>query len=151
MENETRYCTFHLGEAEYALDVADIGEVLRDVERCAVPLAPASVLGLTNLRGQIVTLLDLATRLGHAGAEARAVCVPPVSIVLTCARPPLGLCVDAIGDVVTLSAASLLPPPATLDERTRALVRGVHLSGERLITVLETKALLAGFLEDARG
>lgn len=151
VEAEARYCTFQLGDAEYALDVAEIGEVLREVEWCAVPLAPVGVLGLMNLRGRIVTMIDLATRLGLAGAGTRAAHAPPVRIVLAPDVAPLCLCVDAVGDVVTLSAASLFPPPATLDERLRGSVRGVHASEARLITVLETRALLTGLIEEPHG
>jgi purine-binding chemotaxis protein CheW len=150
VETEARYCTFQLGEIEYALDVADVAEVLGGVERCAVPLAPPGVLGLTNLRGRIVTLLDPATLLRIEGADARAAGALPVSIVLSMEGAQLGLSVDAIGDVVSLPAGSLLPPPATLEPHVCACVRGVSFFEERLITVLETRALLAGFLEESR-
>jgi len=148
MDDPSRYCTFRLGEAVYALDVQGIQEVLRGCEWSAVPLAPPSVLGLMNLRGQIVTVVDLAVQLGLGARERSALAgAPSVQIVLSCARPPVCLAVDEVGDVVELSAASLLAPPATLDERARARVRGLHWSDRGLITLLETSALLEDFLE----
>ncbi len=149
MNDQVQYCTFRLGGAEYALEVSDVQEVLRDGEWSVVPLAPASVLGLMNLRGQIVTVVDLATHLGLGPqARIRRMPLPAVNIVLSAARPPLSFAVDDVGDVVTLAANSLLAPPANLDQHARAFVRGVHLADQHLITVLETSALLEGFLDE---
>jgi purine-binding chemotaxis protein CheW len=146
MTDPTSYCTFRLGEAEFALDAADVQEVLRDCDWSPVPLAASSVLGLMNLRGQIVTVVDLAKHLGLApGASPAGARVPRVNIVLSGARPPLSFAVDEVGDVVALPASSLQSPPANLDERSRKRVRAVHLDGGRLISVLETCAVLEGF------
>ncbi|MEO6708287.1 MAG: chemotaxis protein CheW, partial [Planctomycetota bacterium] len=90
MNSSTQYCSFRLGADEYALDVADVQEVLRGLECSPVPLAPASVIGLMNLRGQIVTVVDLAKLLG-LGLEP-AISLPAahdIHIVLSGPRPPL--------------------------------------------------------------
>jgi len=73
---------------------------------------------------------------------------PGVSLVLAGPRPPLCFAVDEVGDVLSIATATLLAPPATLDPKTRACVRGVHLSHQRLITVLETSVLLEGLLQE---
>jgi purine-binding chemotaxis protein CheW len=149
MSDARRYCTFSLGAAEYALDVSAIQEVLRDCAHTPVPLAPPGVLGLLNLRGQLVTLIELASRLDAgpaAGAERKPACA--AQLVLSGPRPPLSLAVDDVGEVIELCAEDLQAAPATLGEGARRQVRGVHWSGGRLITVLETGALLESLLAE---
>jgi purine-binding chemotaxis protein CheW len=96
-----------------------------------VPLAPDVVSGLINLRGHIVTSLDLRKRLALA---ARPATLEPVNVVVRHGDSTVSLLVDDIGDVVTVEPSTFEATPATLDARIKAVVRGVYkLKGELLL------------------
>jgi purine-binding chemotaxis protein CheW len=108
------------------------------------------VLGLMNLRGQIVTVLDLGARLGLFGAADPEVRfrAKPVGIVLAGADAPIALAVDEVTDVSYWDPELLQKPPATLSAAVRASVRGVHAGEGRLAVVLDKQVLLAGLEEE---
>lgn len=147
MSEQARYCTFRLGESRFALSVADIQEVLRGCIWTRVPRAPAAVLGLMNLRGQIVTVIDLAQLLQLV---ERGATPGKFLLVLTAGRSSLAFAVDEVSDVVELDESQLQPPPATLDPTARAGVRGVLLCDDGLLSVLECAALLRVCRTEAR-
>lgn len=117
----------------------EVQEVIRWQQMTRVPLAPPAVSGLINLRGQIVTAVDLRRRLGFPD---RAMSLQPMNVVVRTADGVVSLLVDEIGDVVEVTAEMFEPPPETLDEGTRALVRGVYKLPGRLLLVLDTEQAL---------
>ena len=136
-----QYCSFHVADCCFGVDVQVVQEVIRYQEMTRVPLAAREVSGLINLRGQIVTAIDLRRRLG---LPDRAAGVLPMNVVI---RTPddgaVSLLVDEIGDVVQPDGDSYEPPPATLIGPTRDVVAGVHKLKDRLMLVLNTAAALA--------
>ena len=127
------YCTFEVGRMLFGVDVAHVQEVLRYQEITPVPLAAPSVRGLINLRGQIVTAVDLRRRLGTA--------VPvddePLNIVVRVGDRNVSLLVDAIGDVITTDAA-VDAPPSTAAGAVLDAICGVVQLADRLMLVLDT-------------
>src|SRR5262245_54412999 len=101
-----------------------------------VPLAPPVVRGLINLRGQIVTALDLRRRLEMPDRPADLL---PVNVVVSTADGAVSLLVDEIGDVLQVPEAAFEPPPDTLRGAARALIRGVYKTDDRLLLILETE------------
>lgn len=134
-----QFCTFYLDKSLFGVEVGRVQEVIRSQEMTAVPLAPSVVRGLINLRGQIVTALDLRRRLGRPDAtDGRA----PMNVVVRCDEGAVSLLVDEIGDVLEVDAASLEAPPDTLVGRSRELIRGVVQREKGLLLVLDiTKTL----------
>ncbi|MCB9604031.1 MAG: chemotaxis protein CheW [Sandaracinus sp.] len=132
------YCTFRLDDLYLGVEVTRVQEVLRQQPLTRVPLAADDVRGLINLRGDIVTAIDLRRRLKLSPREEQET----MNIVL---RDEDGgvfaLVVDAVGDVTEVSTASFEVTPATLDERVRRLVRGVYKLKQGLMLVLDTSAL----------
>jgi len=115
-------CTFFLDDQMYGLRVLQIQEVLRVQEFTEVPLAPPAVLGLLNLRGSIVTALDLRQRLGlppNPHLEA------PLNVVAQTAKGLVSLRVDRIGEVVEINPEETETPPGTLGQSLRNLLAGV--------------------------
>lgn len=124
-------CTFLLDGVLFGIDVRFVQEVLRLQEMTPVPLSLPVVSGLINLRGHIVTALDLRVRLALA---PRAPHAEPVNVVVRHGDSTVSLLVDDIGDVVTVEQATFEPTPSTLDARIKAVVKGVYkLKGELLL------------------
>ncbi len=139
MTQAKQYCSFAVADACFGVDVQVVQEVIRYQEMTRVPLAPGEVSGLINLRGQIVTAVDLRRRLGMPG---RADGVRPMNVVVRTDDGAVSLLVDEIGDVVEPDPASFEPPPDILAGTTREVVAGVHKLRDRLLLVLDTRATL---------
>lgn len=105
-----------------------------------IPLAPAEVAGSLNLRGRIVTAIDLRTRLGLPRRDAAA---PAMSVVVEVGGELYSLLADEVGEVLTLDPAERAPNPPTLDETWRGFTEGVHRRGDALLVVLNVERLMA--------
>jgi len=128
------FCTFHVGDLFLGIEVERIQEVLRDSIVTAVPKAPSAILGLINLRGQIVTAVDLRTRFGLPSRDSEA---SSTILVLDGANELLSLVVDRAGDVVEVEDDHFEEPPDTLKNESRRLVRGAYKLEHRLLLVLD--------------
>ena len=135
--SDHQFCTFVLDRHLFGVPVSAVQEVLRAQDVTSVPLAPTEVAGLINLRGQIVTTVDLRTRLGLA---ARAAGDRSVNVVVRQGDgTPVSLVVDEIGDVLEPGAETFEQSPETLAPELRALVRGVYKLHDRLMLLLDTE------------
>ncbi|WP_129339927.1 chemotaxis protein CheW [Cellulomonas endophytica] len=130
----SQYVTFTLGPNLYGVDVTRVQEVLRSHTRTRVPLAPATVAGLVNLRGQVVLTVDLRTRLEMGG---RADGQEPMMVVVQVDGEPVSLLVDEIGEVVEVGPSSFEAPPDTLTGPMRQVILGAHKLENRLLLVLD--------------
>jgi purine-binding chemotaxis protein CheW len=129
----TQLATFWLDGDLYGVEVGHVQEVLRSQGLTRVPLAPPAVAGLINLRGQVVTAIELRERLGRPhrpeGTEA-------VVIVVRLHGEAVSLLVDAIADVVDVDARDFEAPPDTLEGPARTLIRGAYkLQGQLLLAL----------------
>jgi purine-binding chemotaxis protein CheW len=131
-----QFATFKLAGYLFGIEVVKVQEVLRYQRMTPVPLAPAEIAGLINLRGQIVTALDLRVRLGLPGRPDDRL---PMNVVVRTPEGSLSLLVDEIGDVIEVSEDTFERPPATLTGPARLLVRGAYKLTERLMLVLDTE------------
>lgn len=135
MAAEHQYCTFLLDGHYFGVDVLKVQEIIRYQEMTRVPLAPPVVLGLINLRGQIVTAIDLRRRLELPERPAGQV---PVNVVIQTDDGAVSLLVDEIGDVLEVSETAFERPPETLDGTARELIRGAYKLDGRLLLILDT-------------
>lgn len=113
-----------------------VQEVIRYQEMTCVPLASSTIQGLINLRGQIVTAIDLRRRLELPARSAQEL---PMNVVVRCDDGAVSLLVDEIGDVVEIGDDIYERPPETLRGVARELVRGVYKLKERLLLILDTE------------
>lgn len=134
MADERDYCTFFVAGQLFGLDVQNVQEVIRPQRLTRVPLASPVVSGLMNLRGQIVTALDLRRRLSFPDRAADA---GSMNVVVRTADGAVSLVVDDVGDVIRASDSTLAPPPDTLRGVPRNLIRGVQQLSGRLLIILE--------------
>ena len=133
--------TFWLDGDLYGVEVAHVQEVLRSQGLTRVPLAPAAVAGLINLRGQVVTAIELRERLGR---PPRPEGTDAVVIVVRLHGEAVSLLVDAIADVVDVDARDFEAPPDTLEGQARELIRGAYqLDGQLLLALDVPKAVSA--------
>lgn len=127
-------CTFRAAGFHFGVAVSDVQEVLRYQEMSAAPQAPESVFGLINLRGQIVTALDLRCRLG---LPAREDGVLPMNVIVRTRGEVVSLLVDDIGDVIDTDDVELQPPPTNLPASVHDVVSGVLPLAESILLVVD--------------
>jgi purine-binding chemotaxis protein CheW len=138
--SETRqFCSLVCGGHLFAVPVEKVQEVIAQQPMTRVPLAPSVVSGLINLRGQIVTALDLRTRLGFPPREDNE---PPMNVVIQSGSGTVSLLVDAIGDVVDADPAQYEMPPQTLTGQAKQLIKGVYKTDGKLLLELDTTKTL---------
>jgi purine-binding chemotaxis protein CheW len=135
-----RYCTFTLADQWFGVDVDHVQEVIRAHIATPVPLAPPSVEGLINLRGQILTSVDLGRKLGRNGQRARA--ESATHVIVKTPEGPVGVRVDRVGEVIDGTALRKESLPPGLDDAVRGMAGGVLMLEDRLVVVLD--ALKAG-------
>ena len=136
MSDTRQFSTFHLADLFLGVEVTRVQEVIRYQPMTRVPLAPPVVHGLINLRGQIVTAIDLRRRLG---LEARAEDRRPMNVVVRTPDGPVSLLVDEIGDVIAVDADTFERAPDNLNPEARELLQGVYKQKDRLLLILDTK------------
>jgi purine-binding chemotaxis protein CheW len=147
MADARQYCTFYVNGQYFGLDVLHVQEIIRYQEMTRVPLAPPVVRGLINLRGQIVTAIDLRRRLGLGNRPPEQL---PINVVVRSDDGAVSLLVDEIGDVLEVSEGLFERPPETLTGAARELIRGAYKLEDRLLLVLDTERTVS-LAESGRG
>ena len=141
-----RYCAFVVDGLLVGIEVHWVAEVIRPQPMTPVPHAGAGVRGLINLRGQIVTAVDLRHRLGLPAASADA---PQRHVVVRVGDEAVSLLVDEARDVVEVDEESFELVPATVCPATRRYLVGAYQLSEGLLLVLDTEAVVAADDEPA--
>jgi purine-binding chemotaxis protein CheW len=136
MAGALQYCTFYVDRHYFGVDVRHVQEIIRHQEMTRVPLASSVVRGLINLRGQIVTAIDLRRRLELPDRPADQL---PLNVVVQTDDGAVSLLVDEIGDVLEVSEKAFERPPETLQGTARELVRGAYKLKDRLLLILDTE------------
>jgi purine-binding chemotaxis protein CheW len=131
-----QFSTFFVANLFFGVDVLHVQEVLRFQPMTPVPQAPPVIEGLINLRGQIVTAIDLRRRLQMPRLSGDQL---PMNIVVSTTDGAVSLLVDEIGDVLDMDASTYESPPDNLDPATRELITGVYKMKDGLLLVLDTE------------
>jgi purine-binding chemotaxis protein CheW len=137
--HELLIATFLLGDAAFGIDALEVQEVARVGDITTVHHAPPDVVGIRNLRGRIVTVIDLRSRLGLGSV------VPARDnriLIVDCQGEPIGLLVDSVADTIATSPEMLAPPPPNLHGIQSRKLRGVCRGGERLVALLDVGKVL---------
>jgi purine-binding chemotaxis protein CheW len=131
--------TFVVGDAVFGIDAQQVQEVVRVGDITPVHHAPAYVIGIRNLRGKIVTVIDLRVRLDmgsvDAGADTRI-------LIVDWQGEPIGLMVDSIADTIAVGPADIGSPPPNVHGIQSRNLRGVCRNGERLVALIDPGAVL---------
>ncbi|MBT3011713.1 MAG: chemotaxis protein CheW [Candidatus Thiodiazotropha sp. (ex Lucina aurantia)] len=134
-----QFVTFILMEEVYGINVMQVQEVLRITEIAPVPGAPPYVLGIINLRGNVVTVIDTRTRFGLPTKE-----VDDASriIVIESEKQVVGILVDAVAEVVELRETDIDPAPNVGTEESSRYIQGVATQEDRLLILVDLNKLL---------
>ena len=135
----TDYVTFTTAAQIFGLPIARVQEVFRPARITRVPLAGAQIAGVLNLRGRIVTTIDMRSRLG---LQAREDAVTPMAIGIESRGESFGLLVDTLGEVLRLSDSDIEANPINLDRKLASVSDGVHRLDGQLLVVLDVDRVL---------
>jgi purine-binding chemotaxis protein CheW len=135
----TEYVTATIGGQLFGLPIARVQDVFMPQRLTKVPLASSDVAGVLNLRGRIVTAIDMRARLGlPKGDEDR----PPMAVGVDMRGESYGLLIDNIGEVLKLPDDSREVNPVNLDPRMAKMAGGVHRLDGQLMVVLDVDRVL---------
>jgi len=134
-----RFCTFTVDHFFFGVAVDEVQEVLRNQIMTAVPLARVEVRGLINLRGQIVTAIDLRRRLHLPDTREGE---SSMNVLIKTPEGAVSLVVDRIEDVLDVAANSIEAPPETLRGEVREFITGASKLENRLLLLLDTEKVI---------
>jgi purine-binding chemotaxis protein CheW len=136
----TQLSTFHVGKYLFGVDVALVQEIVRLQTITPVPLSGKDIAGLINLRGEVLTAVDLRARLGLPAPETKR---DPINVVIRVDEEPVSLLVDEIGGVQEVSQVPFEATPTTVDPHVRHLLLGAYTLPDRLLLSLDARKVLA--------
>ncbi|MGJ5672519.1 MAG: chemotaxis protein CheW [Nostochopsis sp.] len=142
-----QFCTFFLNGIYFGIGVQYVQEVIRSQVITRIPLAPPDICGLINLRGQILTAIDLQQRLemGESAMRSTTKLVDEAQgfhIVVCSDDEAVSLLVDKVGDVLEFTENTFQPPPATLKARIRQMLAGAYPLAEGFVLILDIEKIL---------
>lgn len=138
------YLTLTIADQIFGIPVLQVQDVLGSQKVTRIPLAPPEVSGALNLRGRIVTAIDVRKRLGLDPGEKDST---KMSVVVEHENELYSLIIDKVGDVLSLSNDSYESNPATLDKVWRDVSLGIYRLENRLLVVLDVPKLLNGMTQ----
>jgi purine-binding chemotaxis protein CheW len=133
------YVTVMLGGQLFGLPISRVQDVFKPDRLTRVPLAPPEIAGVLNLRGRIVTAIDMRGRLALPERDGKR---PPMAIGIECRGESYGLVIDAVGEVVTLDDTAREPNPVNLGAALARISAGVHRLERRLLVILDVDRVL---------
>ena len=135
----TQLSTFHVGKYLFGVEVALVQEIVRMQPITPVPLSAPEIAGLINLRGEVLTAIDIRARLGLPPSTSER---PQVNVVVRVDEEPVSLLVDEIGGVQEVSQVPFESTPSTVDAAIGALLYGAYTLPDQLLLSLDARALL---------
>lgn len=143
-EKKTQFLAFQLGGETFAIDIQSIKEVIQYGSLTEVPLMPAFLRGVLNLRGAVVPVIDLAVRFGKAPTDiARRTCVVILEVAHQGELTELGIIVDNVSEVLDIGASAIEPAPAFGSRLRSEFLAGVARVGERFVILLDVNHVLS--------
>lgn len=133
-----QFLTFWLGDEVLGMDIRTVREIIQCGPMATVPLMPNFLRGVINLRGAVVPVIDLNARFGRPAAKVgKKSCIVIFDAIRSGERTELGLLVDAVSEVIKISADQIEPPPDFGMSVRRDFIRGIGKVGKRFVILLE--------------
>jgi purine-binding chemotaxis protein CheW len=139
-DDNLRWVTFRLENEKYGINVMQVQEVLRVTEIAPVPGAPIYVLGIINLRGNVVTVIDTRSRFGLVPAEMDDA---TRIVIIEVEEQVVGILVDSVAEVVDLKASDIETAPNVGTEESAKFIQGVASHDEELLILVDLNKLLS--------
>jgi purine-binding chemotaxis protein CheW len=138
MNETSRYLCFHLGKEEFAIPLLTVREVLGMPEVTAVPQTPPHFLGIMNLRGKVISVMDLRTKLGIKPTASDETAV----IILDLGTCSFGIVIDRVNSVQEITQNEAVEKPSLENSKANEYISGVFKKQDHLILILDiSKAL----------
>ncbi|MCX8996082.1 chemotaxis protein CheW [Rhizobiaceae bacterium BDR2-2] len=137
-EGNRELIAFRIGDQEFCVNIMSVREIRGWTPATAMPHAPSYVLGVINLRGAVLPIVDLSARLGMKPAEPSP---RHVIIVAQVKNQVAGLLVDAVSDILTVTDENIQPVPEVSSDMERQYARGIFAIDKRMICMIELDAL----------
>lgn len=138
-----QFITFRSGNQEFGADIMAIREIRGWSQATPLPHAPEFVRGVINLRGIVLPIIDLQARLGRGPTEAT---IKHVVVVVKVEERTIGLLVDAVSDILTVTSADIQPAPEVARDTQSEFVEGIAVIDERMVTILSMSWLTASLV-----
>lgn len=142
LQNARDFLTITIADQLFGIPVLQVQDVLGEQKITKVPMAPSSIAGSLNLRGRIVTAIDVRTCLGLPAKEETG--SKPMSVVVENQNELYSLMIDRVGDVLSLPFKDFESSPATLDPLWKGVSQGIYRLKDTLLVVLDVPKLLDG-------
>lgn len=136
----TQWVTFYLDNEKYGIKVMQVQEVLRMTEIAPVPGAPDYVLGIINLRGNVVTVIDTRKRFGLQEKQAEDA---TRIVIIEAADQVIGILVDSVAEVADLRASEMESAPNVGSDESSKFIQGVSSQGDGLLILVDVDKLLS--------
>ncbi|MCU0760393.1 MAG: chemotaxis protein CheW [Steroidobacteraceae bacterium] len=147
-----QYLTFQLAEQEYGIDILRVQEIKGWDKPTRIPHSPAHVLGVINLRGAVVPVIDLRMRFGlEPSAHGPTTVVIVVRVRSERGELTAGIVVDAVCEVCNVGQQEMRPPPDVAGGVDQDFVKGLAMAGERMLILLHVDRLISASLLDGDG
>jgi purine-binding chemotaxis protein CheW len=144
VEQQIEYVTVFIGGQLFGLPISRVQDVFMPDRLTRVPLAPPEIAGVLNLRGRIVTTVDMRRRLGLPPRDDNK---PSMAVGIELKGESYGLLIDMVGEVMKLGETMLEPNPVNLDPRLARVSAGIHRLDGQLMVVLDVDHVLNGSAE----
>jgi purine-binding chemotaxis protein CheW len=145
----TTICTFQLAHMRFGIPVNMIQEIIREQELTPVPLAPMTISGLLNLRGQIVTVVDLFSLFNEPTTTVR----PEKMLYLVCTprRTPMSLIIDKIGEVIAIDPTKVERAPDNMKGIANEVIDGAYQHQGELVLLFNVRRAINLIIEEVAG
>jgi purine-binding chemotaxis protein CheW len=141
----TQYLSFFIAGEEYAIGILQVREIIEYETVTRVPSAPPWIRGVTNLRGSVLPVVDLAMKFGLAPSTInRRSCIVVVEVMLQAEKLVMGVLADAVGQVLDLAPGDVEPPPAFGTAVRADYLAGMGRAGKKFILLLDIDRVLNG-------
>ncbi len=143
-----RWVTFRLADEIYGINVMQVQEVLRMTDVAPVPGAPHFVMGIINLRGNVVTVLDTRKLLDLATSD---ITDSSRIMIIESGKVTVGLLVDSVAEVVNIASSDIDPPPSVGNDEGSRYIQGVYSTDQQILILIDLNKLINEENRDAIG
>lgn len=143
-DSSQQFLTFHLGGEMYALSILNVKEIIEYGQLTSVPMMPASIRGVINLRGAVVPVIDMAARFhGNHSKAQRRTCIVIVEVAKAQRRFDVGIMVDAVSEVLEIPRSEIEPAPSFVENIDADFIEGMGKVNGKFVIILDIERCLS--------